>query len=40
MKSSDNSTVLRINITRKPSEISDKADYDELVEAKECMKLV
>ena len=40
MKSNDNPTVLRINITVRPSEISDKADYDELVEAKECMKLV
>jgi|TARA_E500000305_G_C4024843_1_gene241181 hypothetical protein len=43
MKSSDNPTVLRIKTTGKPSEISeisDKVDYDELVEAKECMKLV
>ena len=37
MKSNDNPTVLRINITGRPSEISDKADYDELVEAKEAV---
>ena len=41
MKSSDNPTVLRIKTTGKPSEISeisDKVDYDELVEAKELVK--